>query len=180
LLFAPLSTVSAEKWLSLTQQQDFGRFPLPADRRLPEHTVAEMGGCFMVDARDVKNHADSRVLSLGEALAEELEVRWDAYATRRGPLAYGRNTLKLASLLSGGGQPAAQQQAAADAIADTLDLAFFIEGSDLEAVSAAEEQARIFGGKPEVLAPPLTAAIVTHLRDLAALAAAAADRLEAS
>jgi hypothetical protein len=179
LLFAPLSVVSKDKWQALSENPDFGRFPLPADKRLPEYSVIELDSCFMVDARDVKAHVDARIVSLSEPLAEALEVQWNAFATRRGPLAYERNTIKLASLLAGGGQPQEKQQFAVDAIADALDLAYRIEGADLEAVSTAEEEVRLAAGSVEQLTPPLKAELVSHLRELASLATDAADKLSA-
>lgn len=179
LLFARLTVVDESKWHNLIETEDFERFPLPANERLPAFSVAELGNCFMVDARDVKKHTAGRIASLSEPLAEELEVHWNAYATRRGPRAYGRNTLKLASLLLGGGQPGDDEQAAADAVADTLDLALLIEGSDLEDVSEAEEAVRLSGADAGEVTPPLTGRLVEHLRELAQLATEAADQLAA-
>ncbi|MCP9490678.1 MAG: hypothetical protein MSC31_12480 [Solirubrobacteraceae bacterium MAG38_C4-C5] len=179
LLFAPLTVVEEGKWHELVATEDFERFPLPADNRLPAFSVAEFANCFMVDARDVKKYAASRVASLTEPLVEELEVHWNAYATRRGPRAYGRNTLKLASLLSGGGQPGENQERAADAVAAALDLALLLEGSDLEDVSDAEEAVRLVGGDAAALTPPLVDRIIDHLRELAELASEAAEEIAA-
>jgi hypothetical protein len=177
LLFAPLSSVSAEQWQGLVETEDFERFPLPDDERLPAGSVAEFSDCFMVDARDIKKHVDSRVASLSRPLVGELAVHWTAYSTRRGPRAYERNTLKLAWLLSGGGRPTAEAENAADAIAGALDLAFELEGSDLEDVSAAEESVRLAGGNASELTPPLTKRLVDRLHELAQLANTAADEL---
>jgi hypothetical protein len=179
LLFAPLTVVDEDKWHNLVETEDFERFPLPPGERLPAFSVAELGNCFMVDARDIEKHTGSRIASLSGPLAEELEVHWNAYATRRGPRAYGRNTLKLASLLSGGGQPGDDEQAAADAVADALDLALLIEGADLEDVSEAEEAVRLSGGDAGALTPPLVDRVIDHLRELAELANEAADQLAA-
>lgn len=177
LLFAPLSVVSEEKWDELVRTEDFARFPLPLDDRLPGGSVAELGSCFMVDARDVKEHVDRRIASLSPPLAEELEMHWSAYAVRLGPRAFGRNTLKLAFLLAGGGPPGDDEENAAQALAEVLDLAHFIEVNDLENVSAAEESVRLSGVDVAKLTPPLAAQLVEHLRELSALAAAAADYL---
>ncbi len=177
LLFAPLSVVEPERWEGLVRSEDFARFPLPADERLPGGSVAELGACFMADARDVKAHIDDRIASLSPPVAEELEIHWSAYAARLGPRAYGRSTLKLASLLSGGGEPGNDEQDLADAVAEVLDLAHFIEGQDLEDVSAAEENVRLSGGNAAQLTPPLVRNIIEHLRELSGLAAAAADSL---
>jgi hypothetical protein len=179
LLFAPLTVVDGDKWRTLVEAEDFERFPLPMDARLPKFSVAELANCFMVDARDVKSHATARVASLTQTLAEELEVHWNAYATRRGPRAYARNTLKLASLLSGGGQPDDDKQRAADAIADVLDLALVIEGSDLESVSEAEEAVRISSADARALTPQIVDRIARDLQELAQLASDAAKQLTA-
>lgn len=179
LLFAPLTVVDEDTWHELIETEDFERFPLPADDRFPAFSVAELGSCFMVDARDVKRHMGSRVASLGTPLAAELEVQWSAYATRRGPRAYGRNTLKLASLISGGGQPGDKELSAADALADALDLALLLEGSDLEDVSEADEAVRFADGDAATLTPPLLDRMVEHLRELAELATGAAEELDA-
>jgi hypothetical protein len=179
LLFAPLMSVSEEVWQGLVETEDFERFPLPDEERLPAGSLAEFGNCFMVDARDIKEHVDSRVASLGQSLAVELEIHWGAYSTRRGPRAYERNTLKLAWLLSGGGQPTAEAENAADAIAGALDLGFELEGSDLEDVSAAEESVRLAGGNASELTPPLVEQIAGRLRQLADQATTAANELTA-
>jgi len=176
-LFAPLRVTSEEKWQDLVATDDFERFPLPPDERLPVGSVAELGNCFMVDARDVKKHIGARIASLEVELAEELEVHWNAYAARRGPRAYTRNTFKLASLLSGGGQPGVVQERAADAIADVLDCAWALEGSDLEDVSEAEEAVRLSGGDAATLTPPLATRLVDRLHELTQLAKAAAGEL---
>ena len=177
LLFAPLSVVEEEQWEKLVEIEDFERFPLPPDSRLTAGSVAELRNCFMVDARDIKKHASARIATLGPELAEELEAHWNAYATRRGPLAYSRNTFKLASLLSGGGQPSKDEERVADAIADALDCAWALEGSDLEDVSEAEESVRLARGDAAMLTPPLAERLVDRLRDLAELAKTAADGL---
>lgn len=179
LLFAPLTVVEEAKWQKLVQTEDFERFPLPKDERVGIAMVAELSNCFMVDARDVKTHVGSRLASLSRGLAEELEVHWNGYATRRGPRAYGRNTLKLASLLAGGGQPGEADENATDALAAALDLALVLESADLEDVSAAEAVVRFGEADPAEVTPPLVARIVEHLRELSELASAAADELSA-
>jgi hypothetical protein len=177
LLFAPLSVTSEEKWQDLVATEDFERFPLPPDERLPTGSVAELGNCFMVDARDVKKHTGARIAGLNKQLAEEFEVHWNAYATRRGPRAYTRNTFKLASLLSGSGQPRAREERVANAITDVLDYAWALEGADLGDASEAEESVRLDGGDATILTPPLAERLVDRLRELAQLANAAADGL---
>ena len=177
LLFAPLTVVPEEKWQELVETEDFERFPLPQDERLPTGSIAELRNCFMVDARDVKKHAGARIASPSRQLADELDVHWNAYAARRGPRAYTRNTFKLASLLSGGDQPGEDEERAADAIADALDCAWALEGSDLEDVSEAEESVRIASGNAATLTPPLAECLIDRLHELAQLAKTAADEL---
>jgi hypothetical protein len=146
-------------------------------QRLPAASVAEFGNCFMVDARDVKKHTGARIAGLRKQLAEELEVHWNGYATRRGPRAYSRNTLKLASLLSGGSQPRVHEERIANAITDVLDCAWALEDADLGDASEAEESVRLAGGNASELTPPLTKRLVDRLRDLSELAKTVADGL---
>lgn len=179
LLFAPLGTVEEERWQKLADDPDFERFPLLPDDRLPDFSVAELRHCFMVDARDVSEHTDARIASPTSGLAEELEVHWNAYATRRGPRAYERNVLKLGFLLAGGTQPEEAQERVGDAIAEVLDCAWALESADLEAVSEAEELVRHADGDANQLTPDLVARLGDTLRRLAGLASDAADQLDA-
>jgi hypothetical protein len=133
----------------------------------------------MVDSRDVKKHVEGRVASLSASLAKEFELHWNAYAARPGPRAYGRNTLKLASRLAGGGQAGVAELRVSDPINDVLDLALLLEGADLETVSEAEQSVRLAGGNAAALTPPMVEQMVAHLHQLAETGAAAADELGA-
>ena len=177
LLFAPLSFVDEQKWSELVEKEDFGRFPLPPDERLPDGSVAELACCFMADARDVKEHAAERAVSMRPALGEELEAHWSAYATRRGPRAYERNALKLAVLLSNG-EPSEHAVAVTDQLAGVLDCTWVLEGRDLEDISEAEEAVRHGERQAADLTPALVRRVSGRLRELSALAMAAADALE--
>ncbi len=178
LLFAPVSQIDPDEWERLRQEPDFERFPLPPEEAQGlTALVAELRHVFMVDAKHLAAHLDSRLLSLAPATAESLEAHWAAYATRRGPLAYERNTLKLAFLLAGGAQPGEEEQRSADAIAEVLDLTWLLEGKDLEDVSEAEEQVRLEGAQASALLPDLKLAIAARLHELSTLATQAAERL---
>ncbi len=176
LLFAPVREVGAESWSKLSAEEtlDFGRFPLPRGEGFECH-VAELRHVFAVGAKSLADHLDARVAALADAVA--LEEHWSAYAARRGPLAYERNTLKLASLLAGGGQGGAGEEEVADSVAEVLDLSWRIEGIGLEQVSEAEERVRLDGVDAAELTPGLRANLAGDLRELSAAAERAADLL---
>jgi len=179
LLFAPVTQAQGDKWQTLVDDVDFERFALPDDERLPQGSVAELRYSFMVEARVIKGHVDARIAKPVPSLAEDLEAHWNAYATRRGPRAYERNTLKLAALLAGGAQPGEDDETVGDAIAAVLDSSWGLEGSDLEDVSEVEEAVRLAGGDASALTPPLLERLEERLRDLAGLAGEAADAVNA-
>lgn len=133
LLFAPLVEASASSEL-----KDFGRFALPEwPERLPA-TVAELRRCFMVDAPDVLGHREQRVGSLSSSAAAQLEVRWNAYAARRGPLANARNAEKVAELAArSGGESGEPDKELAELVAAALVASWRVEGDSLEAVADA-------------------------------------------
>jgi hypothetical protein len=181
LLFAPLRPVDAETHERLTQRPDFGRFPLPSSERFAAEAVAELRHAFMVEAQHVKAHATDRVLAATTRLAEELEAHWNAYAARRGPIAYERNCLKLAELLAAPRTVEEQDERDAFAVASLLDRVWRLEGSDLEAASTAYE--KLGDELAEVrdvaaLALPVVEGLVGGLREVAELAEAAATTLE--
>lgn len=178
LLFAPVRGTSAEDHKKLTQASDFGRLTLPGHDQLPEHPVAELRQCFMVDAVRLSAHTDDRVLACSQELGETLEAQWNAYATRRGPIAYERNTLKLAYLLAGGQQPDDAELEVTDTIAAVLDSAWALEGAGLEDVSASEEAVRFDGENAGQHAAQRLDDLIARLRELAVLATESADALE--
>jgi len=179
LLFAPARGVSAEEYDKLQTEVDFGRLPLPAHVALPDCPVAELRQCFMVDAVHLKAHTDARVLACTEELGETLEAHWNAYAARRGPVAYERNTLKLAYLLAGGQPPEEADEAVTDTIAEVLDCAWALEGAGLEAVSASEKAVRFDDEDAAAHAAQRLDDLVGRLRELSHLAADSADALSA-
>ena len=177
LLFAPVRGIPDAEWDALEGGADFGRFRLPPSDELPERAVVEVRQCFMVDAVHVKRHINTRVCACGPELAKELEAQWNAYAARRGPIAYERNALKLAYLLAGGQQSAPADEAIADTVAATLDCAWALEGADLENVSEAEEAVRLGGEQAEAHMPQLRGDLIARLRELSKLAETSADAL---
>jgi hypothetical protein len=169
LLFAPIVQVSQAE-LPITT---FGRFLLPDWQGVWTTRVAELRRCFMVDARDIAVGRDARKASIDDATAEALEVRWNAFVARRGPLASGRNCEKLAEVLSralNATELAAEDREIALAVASTLATAWRLEGSDLEAISDVYATGEGGLGEAETLHK--------SLRELAAAAADAADRLD--
>jgi hypothetical protein len=134
LLFAPVSAIE----LSELPLRTFGRFALPAWDGEWAAGAVELRRCFMVDARDIATHRDARRASPDTALAEELEVKWSAFAARRGPLASARNAQKLAELLSsinGDAELGEDDIAVGYAVPEALSLSWRLEGKDLEAVA---------------------------------------------
>jgi hypothetical protein len=167
LLFAPLVEVS-----DTTELKDFGRFALPEWlQRLPA-SVAELRRCFMVDAPDVLDHREQRVARLGDEAAAQLEVRWNAYAARRGPLANARNAEKVAELAArstdGSGEP---DRELAQSIVSALVAGWQLEGDSMEAVADAYSAGR--SGGPEL------ESLEVALRELGERSLQAADRLAA-
>jgi len=128
----------------------------------------------MVDARDVAPHREQRKASLDAQTAEQLEIRWSAFAARRGPLVSTRNSEKLGEVLMrqhGEGELGPEDEEIARAVATTLAVAWRLEGSDLEAVADAHFTKG--AGDSE------TADLAESLRVLASEASHAADLLEA-
>lgn len=177
LLFAPVRGATAEEYEKLQNEVDFGRLPLAAHDALPEHPVAELRQCFMVDAVHLKAHTDTRVLACTEALGETLEAHWTAYAARRGPVAYERNTLKLAYLIAGGRPPEEADEAVSDTLAEVLDCAWALEGADLEAVALSEEVVRVNGADAAEHTGQRLDDLIARLQELADLAAQSAQAL---
>jgi hypothetical protein len=163
LLFAPIIETDAHKEL-----KDFGRFALPEwEGRLP-CSVAELRRCFMVDAPDIVAHRDQRIAALASDSMAELEVRWNAYAARRGPLAGARNAEKAAELVAHSNDDDPDPELAQE-IAATLLAAWRLEGDALEAVSDAHADQE--GGEDAL------ATLQLRLEDLGKRASAAAERL---
>lgn len=130
--------------------------------------IVDFRRIFMVDARDID--PDTRIASLGDELAEELEASLSAYAVRRGPNVVDRNAAKLVGLLklSGVNEPTAQSTAAH--VADALGVAWRLEGGPLE------DAAEAFDDEQDP-APSLQA-LAADFRELATAAEAAAEEIE--
>lgn len=170
-----------------------GRLVLAAVRDAPEDDIdeaienptfsrfgLERGGFFsggivdlrklvVVEKRDLT--PDQRVASLDDDLTALLEARWNAHIVRRGPNVVDRNAAKLETLLNRQpGADARAAEAAAAAVADTLGIAWRIEGGALDdAATAADDE----------LAPdPPVSQLLNDLRELATAAHSAADSLE--
>lgn len=182
LLFAPVNPVDEETWQPLVDNIDFERMALPPIEGVDGHLVAELRHVFMVDAVHLHRHLELRVASCNAALAESLEEYWNGYATRRGPLSYERNLLKLAWLLSGaqGDHIQEQMQQRVDLLAAALDLAWQLEGADLEDISDVEETVRVSGANVAEDLPAVRDTLIGRLEELAQAAAEAAHALRES
>jgi hypothetical protein len=132
LLFAPVVPATAAQLERLLDVPIFGRFPLRKEGSFAG-AVAELARCFMVDVRDVE--VKDRLLGLTEDAAEDLEVAWNAYALRRGPLVTEHNLAKLAAMLAGDASDAPDQDEAVEMIEQALFVAWRLEGGSLRAAA---------------------------------------------
>jgi hypothetical protein len=136
LLFAPVVPARDDDVDRLTEKPVWGRFPLPRADSFDGGAVAELRYCFMVDVRDVC--AEHRILALDEEAADELEVAWNAYALRRGPLATERNAVKLEASLPGTSDDPSHADGPTEMIEEALNVAWRLEGTLSEAAETAE------------------------------------------
>ena len=125
LLFAPVAPAKVGEVDGLVEQPVFGRFPLAKNKVFKDGAIAELRYCFMVDVRDVND--DDRILALTEEAAEDLEVAWNAYALRRGPLATEHNAAKLRAILAGNAD-LSELEDLAEMIGEALNVAWRLEG----------------------------------------------------
>lgn len=183
LLFVPLvCEVTEGQMQRLRDRPDFGRLPLEPHEAWPDGAVAEMRNCFAVDARDLKSELESRLATLTDAGAAEVAARWAAYTCRRGPDAYDRSTDKLAAVLAAMADADGVQQPhldAADATAEVLDIAWALEGGELEDLVDRFAALRTAGTVPVDSRAALDA-LVGRLDALAAAAAAASAAVSAA
>jgi hypothetical protein len=135
LLFAPVVPAGDDDVARLTQKPVWGRFPLQKSTNFAG-AVAELRYCFMVDVRDVL--PEHRIVSLDEDGTEELEVAWNAYALRRGPLATERNAAKLSDSLRSDADTESDTVGPAEMIEEALNVAWRLEGSLSEAAETPE------------------------------------------
>jgi len=146
----PVSETQAKKALAT---RAFRRFPLPPYETFVGGTV-EFQQLFGVGPDAISgNGKDPRLLRLDADMRLHCEMRWNAYATRRGPLTHIDNAEKLARLLTADGDSArlerlkageddadASHLDVAKAIADALGTAWEIEGATLNDVAEAYER----------------------------------------
>jgi hypothetical protein len=168
LLFAPLVDASEKEIEAVVKQAGYGRFSFEPSGFFAGGVV-ELRRAFMVDLRAIQ--PEQRVARPDPDLAELLEVRWSAYAARRGPDVFNRNAHKLKSLLSRPGEPDADDEEAAARVADVLSVAWRLEGDSLEEAASAWDK--------DYDAEPAIAELIEGLRTLEQAAAAAAAKLEA-
>ncbi|MCC6222252.1 MAG: hypothetical protein IT201_02030 [Thermoleophilia bacterium] len=175
-----LLVAAVSAWDPGAGERNFRRHPLPPDGDFPGGVV-ELGRFFAVQARALAARR-SRVASLGDAARSELEQRWAAYATRRGPLAALDNATKLAhlvdasgdadrlaALIDGGETVDVAAMAKGKSVATVLVKAWRIEGEVMAAIATAHEARRV--------ATSETAALAQELQELADLARQAGDQL---
>jgi hypothetical protein len=191
LTFAPL-----EVWPSDAAQVDrelnsssFRRHPLPPEGDFTGGVV-NLQSLFAVGQDAMAADApDPRLIRLDADAALDLEIRWNAFATRRGPLAHRDNAWKLAVLLTADGdaevlremlrldneerpKPEGLDVAAANLLAQTLTAAWGLEGEGLTEVAEALEREDAPGASRD--------AILERLRELEEFAAQAQRALIAT
>lgn len=165
----------------------FRRFPLPPSEMFAGGIV-EFQQLFAVGVDGVEAGTDAidpRILSLDGSARLELEMRWNAYSVRRGPLTHLDNAEKLARLLSANGDadlfqrlhertvdPDAAHVECARSIVAALNSAWEIEGGAMNAMADAYERR----DGPDAS----RADLVSHFKKLAARAQRAAALLERS
>lgn len=175
-----LLVAAVSAWDPGAGERNFRRHPLPPDGDF-SGGVVELGRLFAVQARALATR-QSRVASLGDTARGELEQRWAAYATRRGPLAALDNATKLAHLIDASGDAGrlaalidngetvdAAAMAKGKSVATALVKAWRIEGEVMAAIANAHEERRV--------ATSETTALARELRELADLARQASDQL---
>jgi hypothetical protein len=169
LLFAIVAAASAEEIAAAQARVNYNRFALPPAELLPDGGIAELQRLFSVRARDVQ--PEHRLAALDADGRRALDVRWNAFAARRGPEAAKQNANKLAYLLAGSEGPTPEDAQAGQSVWELLDFAWDIEGSTMRAVSDAYESG--------VARDEATDRVVEDLRALSLLATQAADRIDA-
>jgi hypothetical protein len=124
----------SERIRELQERAAFGRFPLIMDGDF-DGGVVDLARCFMADGRAVSK--EDRILGLTDEASENLEIAWNAYVLRRGPLATRHNLNKLASRLAAGGDTDGREYV--EKIEAALALAWRVEGGSLrDALDSAE------------------------------------------
>jgi hypothetical protein len=146
----PLSQSAAEEAL---ETRAFRRFPLPPDGAY-SGGIVEFQQLFAMAVDGVRMEGqDPRLTRLDDEARLQFEMRWNAYSSRRGPLAHIDNAEKLARLLSAAGdtvrfdrlatgeeKPDDAHVTIAKAVAEALGAAWIIEGARLNEVAEAYER----------------------------------------
>jgi hypothetical protein len=180
----PQQRAAAQKELATTA---FRRFPLPPQAHFGGGVV-EFQELFSMSVDGVQaadDGVDPRILRLDAGARLELEMRWSAYATRRGPLTHLDNAEKFARLLTADGDaarlvrlhtreedPTNEHAEIGRALIAALNIGWEIEGAVMNDMAEAYERSD----------PPPHArdAILTSLRRLASAAQRAAALIERS
>ena len=175
-----LLAAAVSAWDPGAGERNFRRHPLPPGDGFAGGVV-ELSRLFAVQARALATR-QSRVASLEDTARGELEQRWAAYTTRRGPLAALDSATKLAHLIDASGDAGrlaalidhgATLDAAAmvkgKSVATVLVKAWRIEGEVMSAIANAHEERRV--------ATSETTALARELQELADLARQASDQL---
>jgi hypothetical protein len=184
LLFAALSDWPADddEAVKAKAMTTFRRHPLEPDDHF-DGGIVELQQLFAVSGRALTEIGDEdRVAALDDAGRAQLEQRWAAFATRRGPLAAIDNAAKLAHLLDAGDDverlkavaggaavPGEAPAEAAKAVARAFTQAWKAEGEVMQGIADAHEDRA--PGQDAV------AQLEEALRTLADFAAGAADAL---
>jgi hypothetical protein len=168
LIFAPIADASKEEIETAIKQSGYGRFALEAGGFF-KGGIVELRRAFMVEIRAID--PEQRTARLDLALAELLEIRWQAYSARRGPDVFDKNAHKLKNLLARPNDPGAKEKEAAAMVAETLSIAWRLEGRTLEDAAAAWDKNR--DGSPVITE------LIQTLNELEAAARDAAGKLAA-
>jgi hypothetical protein len=167
LLFAAVRDEPKAEIDKVVNLRPFNRFGLQ-EAAFFSGGIVDFRRLFVVEARDVL--PEQRIASLGDALVEELEVRFAAYAVRRGPNVVDKNLDKVVRLLDRAGLKEPEAKAAAAQISLAFAIAWRAEGGPLE------DAAEAFDDEKEPAEP--VAALAAELRALEEAAREGAAALE--
>lgn len=148
----PTNATEADRALAT---RAFRRFPLPPTEGF-SGGVVEFQQLFAVSVDAVQRGEDGldpRVLRLDREARLELEMRWNAFAVRRGPLTHLDNSEKFARMLTASGDadrlerlhareedPEEEHVALAKSLVAALNAAWELEGAVMNDVAAAYER----------------------------------------
>jgi hypothetical protein len=178
----PVSKSQAEEALAT---RAFRRFPLPPEGDF-HGGIAEFQQLFGVatDAIQPTSGEFPRFVRLDPEMRLKFEMRWNAYAARRGPLSHIDNAEKFARLLAAAGSketleklktgevaPGTTELELAKEVAGVLGMAWEIEGAVMNGIAEAYER--------EDTSSAARDRLLSGLKDLAARAQRAVARLEA-